>query len=290
MTVETALSIAQRLSARAAAGAPQEPAPRQQIFLPVFLRPALPNAFARAALFSPLGSGRRRLVENELIASRSDVKILFSGTQLCMSDNDVFLQCLLLARGKPLGTRVKINRSRLLVELGKCDSGNNYRWLDSSIRRLLAATIVVQKLSTTSHDVPIRNSRDGSCHTKVLGIHLIQRFEFDSAQNGYVIEIPADIHRLFDGNAFTLIDWEKRMQLRERVAMAKWLQNYAASHAKGATHKIGIESLHAWTGLKSPRRKFRASLLSALRELERVGVLCNSKIKTNGVVEWWRPL
>jgi hypothetical protein len=229
------------------------------------------------------------MLVGEIVASRSDVKIRYTGAQLCMADNDVFLQCIFLARLAPLGESVRVNRGAMLRQLGKCDSGNNYQWLDDSIRRLLAASLVVESAESSLRTATTYEDNSDPLPARALGIHLIQRFEFDATFSSYIIELPREIVRLFDGGAYTLVDWDRRMELRSSVPLSKWLQNYASSHSRGKLHRIGIDHLQKWTGLVSPPRKFRASLLSALKELERVGIIGKHQIRANGTVEWWRP-
>lgn len=75
---------------------------------------AIPNHLARSSLFSPIAPGRRKQHDRSEIASREDVKILFTGKQHDMADCDVFMQALYEAHRAPLGERVVIKRGAFL--------------------------------------------------------------------------------------------------------------------------------------------------------------------------------
>jgi len=93
----------------------------------------------------------------------------------------------------------------------------------------------------------------------------------------------------FDRHDTTHIDWQQRLQIDYRQTLAKWLQPYVCSHARGQQHTIGIEYLYRWSGTTGRLRKFRSTgLPRALKELERLGIIGKSKIRKDGLVTWFR--
>ena len=81
--------------------------------------------------------------------------------------------------------------------------------------------------------------------------------DYDPDTDSYYIKFDPRILALFHNREYALIDWEKRKQLAKRVDMAKWLQNYLASHEPGL-HRIGLRLLKEWMDYASPIHKFRA--------------------------------
>jgi len=65
---------------------------------------------------------------------------------------------------------------------------------------------------------------------------------------------------------------EKRRQIASKAELAKWLQCYAVSHAKGE-HRVSLSNLKAWCGYEGRVRDLRSYLATALAELVRVGIL-----------------
>jgi hypothetical protein len=79
---------------------------------------------------------------------------------------------------------------------------------------------------------------------------------------------------------------EKRRMIG--LDLAKWLQCYAVSHAKGE-HRISVANLKTWSGYESRMRDFRANLGAALAELVRVDVLASwAFYEDNKKVKWIR--
>ncbi|NMM38347.1 MAG: hypothetical protein HHJ09_12740 [Glaciimonas sp.] len=62
--------------------------------------------------------------------------------------------------------------------------------------------------------------------------------------------------------------------------MAKWLQNYAATHEAGI-HRIGVKYLKQWMDYSAPMNKFRDALLEALAELERLDIIAGASIQSS---------
>jgi hypothetical protein len=228
---------------------------------------AIPNHLARSSLFAPIAAGRRQQHDRFLIASRSDVKILFSGKQLDMADCDVFMQALFEAHRAPLGEKVFIKRGSFLKAIGRSTGTTDYAWLQESFRRLFMGAI----------EIEAKTYKIGG-NAKSSALHLISGFDYDPDQEAYYLLFDPRILALFNTKEYALIDWTKRQHLEKRVDMAKWLQNYIATHEAGI-HRIGLKLLKSWMDYSSPMNKFVAALTEALSELERLEIIADARIE-----------
>lgn len=237
------------------------------------LERAIPNHLARSSLFAPIAPGKRKQHDRAEIASREDVQILFTGKQLDMADCDVFMQALYEAHRAPLGERVVIKRGTFLKAIGRSNGKSDYEWLHEAFRRLFLGAIEIEAK---------RYKIGGS--PKSSGLHLVDSFDYDPDSESYFIKFDPRILALFHNKEYALIDWDKRMQLHKRVDMAKWIQNYLASHEPGA-HRIGLHYLKAWMVYSSPMRKFREALEEALQELERLEIIAGARLEQSSKKE-----
>ncbi len=228
---------------------------------------AIPNHLARSSLFAPIAPGRRKQHDRTEIASRSDVRILFSGKQLDMADCDVFMQALFEAHRAPLGEKVFIKRGSFLKATGRSTGTTDYAWLHESFRRLFMGAI----------EIEAKGYKIGG-NAKSSALHLISGFDYDAEQDTYYLLFDPRILALFSTKEYALIDWAKRQHLEKRVDMAKWLQNYIATHEAGI-HRIGLRLLKSWMDYSSPMNKFKVALTEALSELERLEIIAGARIE-----------
>lgn len=235
------------------------------------LQRAMPNVIARSSLFAPIKRGKRPFLRDAPISSRSDVAILYSGEQLDMADCDVFLQALDMAKKSALGEPIRFNRGRFLKAINKSTGKNDYEWLNTAIKRLQGAVVEIIPKAGPSYS-----------------FSLLGKKKYDPDQEEYFIAVDPDIVKAFTGSQYGLIDWEARLSLAHQVDLAKWLQGYLASHAKGV-HRVAISSIQEWSGRVSSRPDhFRTALLQAAEELLRVGAIRAATQKENGVIEFDR--
>lgn len=238
---------------------------------------ALPNYLARTPLFAPIQPGRRQMHDNSQLASPAGVEVFFTGKQLDMADQDVFMLALKFAQGTDLNQPVRCNRAEFLRALGWQPARKNgafgksaYDWLDQSFQRLSVGTLSIRTKRYKAH------------------LSLVAEWVQDNVTGEWEFTIGSKIRALFQNDEFSFIDLRKRQQIAIRVDMAKWLQSYAASHEKGL-HRISIAKLKDWCGYSSPIRKFREALGEALDELQRVGILENVEFyKEDTMVKWVR--
>lgn len=231
---------------------------------------AIPNAIARSALFAPIRRGNRAMHKKALIASRGDVEIRYTGEQLDMADQDVWLALVEIARRYPIGTPIEVSRYELLKALDRKIGKSGYVWLQSSIERLKTGVLW---LRTKRH---------------LVGLNMVDYFELDEKTGKYYLRMGQELVKLYANNEYALVHWENRKAIQKHVDLAKWLQGYVASHRRGEEQRIGLEKLKEWSGSKDWPSQFRASLLVALSELEKLGEIETPRIEGD-VVVWKRP-
>lgn len=221
-------------------------APMQQELFPDWsdeLRRA-PNLMLRSALFSAIGRGRRAYVERRSIQAISGIYIVYTGTQLDQGDLDVLLALTHAARGHALGAECQVTGYRLLMLLGKTDSGRNRQILDRHLSRMMATALEVRVGS---------RSYEGS---------LIDEVYRDQTTRAYVIRLNPRLRPLFVDDQFTDLDWSTRRALNGKP-LAQWLHGFYASHA--APHSMRVETLHRLCGSGAAHlADFRKDLRRAL--------------------------
>jgi len=238
---------------------------------------ALPNYIARTPLFAPIRPGRRKMHDNAMLSSPEGIEVCFTGRQLDMADQDVFMLALKWAQGVDLNNAVRCNRSEFLKALGWQPSEKTgafgksaYNWLDQSFQRLTSGTLHIKTKRYKAH------------------LSLVSDWIQDEETGNWEFTIGSKVRALFQNQEYAFIDLVKRQQIANRVDLAKWMQSYAATHKPGL-HRVSVENLKCWCGYSSPTRKFRTALSEALNELERVGILAGVGFyKDNSMVRWNR--
>lgn len=251
----------------------------EQKGIPQLPEPVSPmnNNLARSPLFTPGISkrrgGRRRVYNDEPIMTQGDCRIEYSGEQLDMGDQDVFLEALTLAsrdQAKP-NQRITVNRAEFMNAIGLTRSGQNYKKLERSFLRLSKAHVVVR-------------TPDG-----FNAYHLLTALQHDSHTGQYYFSIPLETFSLFLDQNFAYINMIHRLEFKESINMAKWLQTYASTHEKPGHFVIGLEKLKDLCGFEGRLRQFREVIREALQENVRVGELAWAKVDADDNVMWERP-
>lgn len=223
------------------------------------------NYLARTSLFAPIRRGRRVMHDKQKLHSPEGIDVLYSGKQLDMADQDVYLTALRLAAGVKPGDKIVINRAAFLRMLGyKHNPGaRDYKWLEEAFYRISTGRVLIEAKSIKAN------------------LPLIGALLFDERSGDYYFTIPMETYALWAKNLYGYIDLEKRHALERNIPLSKWLQSYAQSHAPGL-HTISMELLHHWCGYGGRLRDFRDSLVVALEELTRVGILKSWEIQVRG--------
>lgn len=239
--------------------APNKDVPYQLPLWPELAR-AMPNHIARSQLFAPIKRGSRKSYFKEQLASREDVVICYTGKQLDMADQDVFLQALQLFRGRSVLERsVVVNRAEFLKSIGKSTGKSDYVWLDDSMHRLKTGTL--------------------SCQTKKKKIEmsLVTEWARDDETGEIRIEMSPNLRAFFESNEYGYVNWPHRMAIEKKVDLAKWLQTYFSAHGKGA-QKHRIETIKHLCGSATRINDFVDDVEEALEELVRVKEIANLRI------------
>lgn len=270
-------ALAEKFKDRAGDPKPEQNAPVQLPMFPEDDVSAIPNYLARTPLFAPIKSGRRQMLDDVTLASPKGVEIKYSGKQLDMADQDVFMLALKLAQGYDLNEPIRCNRAFFLKELGWKPSAKTgsfgksaYEWLDDSFKRLTLGTLSIKTKRYKAH------------------LSLLADWQEDDETGEWEFTVGGKVRALFQNREYAFIDLAKRQKLLHRVGLAKWLQSYAATHEPGL-HRISVDNLKSWCGYNSPLRKFVEALKEALHELERTGILLSIAFyKDDTMVQWTR--
>lgn len=254
---------------------------RQKLFLPGlddFMR-AMPNHIARSSLFAPIGRGSRSkkskvTLKDVILFSRADATIKFWGEQLDEAQADVWLQAMHEAIKRPLGEAVVIKRSEFLKSIGRHNGGNEYQWLNRTMQSLTFAMLVIEVS---------KNGKPKFSIGKNSALHLIESFNYDDASESYSFRVDHRWRLMYENREFSLIDWQKRLQLRHD--MAKSLQRLVATTDQSLQrHALDFEE-NGPPGLKKilqysgRMRDFKIALKRATDELERVGIVAGTRFE-----------
>lgn len=237
--------------------------------MPMWPRPtrAMPNAFARSALFNVanLRKGDRENFKRREIASLENLTINYTGEELRQDDEDVFLQILHLFRGLEVGEVVKFTAFSILVELGWTKNSRSYQRLIDTIDRLKASSVGI-----TSTMPGVQQNFSGS---------LIRTFRWREEGHNvqlreWEIRLEPEIVALFKGTDYSRLDWAIRLKL---PPLAKWFHSFYHTHQHPLPYKV--ETFQRLTGSDfNELRKFRAALKKALELLVEVGFLKSYRV------------
>src|SRR5712691_7166741 len=246
----------------APAPVPEPPSGAKIIQFPLFPEATRPvsNDMARSALFSCIQGKDRRFIKDALMATVDGVEIRFKGEQLNQDDHDLLMQLIFMAREKPVGAWVTMPAHTILKALCRQVGGKQHRDLRADIFRLAAGT------------VSIRIARD---RIEVTGHHLLAKAAQHEDSRYWVYRLDPDLAFLYGGESYTLIDWDKRLNLKGKD-LARWLQLYLATHAK--PFPVNVATLRALRGRRTKAlRSFRGQLRLALDAL----------IDKHEIEQWW---
>ena len=242
-----------------------EPEPQSSakiIQFPLFPEATRPvsNDMARSALFSCIQGKDRRFIKDALMATVDGVEIRFTGEQLNQDDHDLLMQLIFMAREKPVGAWVTMPAHTILKALCRQVGGKQHRDLRADIFRLAAGT------------VSIRIARD---KIEVTGHHLLAKAAQHEDSRYWVYRLDPDLAFLYGGESYTLIDWNKRLNLKGKD-LARWLQLYLATHAR--PFPVKVATLRELSGSRTKAlRSFRGQLRLAL----------DSLISNHDIEQWW---
>ncbi|KAF0332992.1 plasmid stabilization protein [Gigaspora margarita] len=262
----------------------QEAAKPQQMFLPgleEFMR-AMPNPVARSSLFAPVAKGRKKIHDGEIVLETPTFIIRFWGRQLDEAQADLWMQLMYEASKAPLGEPVIINRAALLRAIGRSTGKPMYEWLHRAVHDLSFGMI----------SISAKGKYEIGTHPKSSLLHMIDSLEYDSDIDEYRLHVNGRWRLIYGNREFSLIDWNKRLQIGQGQDLAKSLQRLITTSAD-STQRYALNWLKERAQHTSPMRKFKDALIAAMRELERLEIIANGRIErsANGKAQAvWRKL
>lgn len=233
---------------------------------------AMPTELTRVSLFGLIRRGRRKVMEWEKLSSRPDIEVSYFGKQLDQADADLWLACLRMGRGVPMGQRMYTTRGALLKEIGKTDGSANHKWLIESLKRMSGAAFEL---------VTKRNGKTFRVTTGML------KFGIEETTGQMFIRLDPEGAALFENLAY--IGWDQRLALETNAAKA--LQLYVNGHTPGTPHAVPVADLAHWMGYEGRIRQFRITLQNAMSELASKGLISSPSIRpghSGDVASWVR--
>jgi hypothetical protein len=270
-TLDELMQFAQERAARGREAAEQKAAetPRQ-LFLPGFDIGAFPNHLNRSSFIAPIARGRRKFHRQAAMVTRRDCVLEYTGEQLDEADGDLIMALIAFAQPFPVGMPVPLNRAELLRKIKRSTGKHDYEWLHRRIKALTEATLFLEA-----------KKPDGSTRYsigKTLSFRMIAAFSYDDEAEAYSYSLDPRWVQMFGNREYSLIDWDKRMQIGRGQDMAKTLQRLLATSAD-PVQRYALDWLKGKMEYASPMRKFREALAAACKELERLEIITNHKIE-----------
>ena len=258
-------------AAEVAAQAEQKAAetPRQ-MFLPGFDIGAFPNHLNRSSFIAPIARGRRKFHRQAAMVTRRDCVLEYTGEQLDEADGDLIMALIAFAQPFPVGTSVPLNRAELLRKLERGTGKQQYEWLHRRIKALTEATLFLEA-----------KKPDGSTRYsigKTVSFRIVAAFSYDDESETYSYSLDPRWVQMFGNREYSLIDWDKRMQIGRGQDMAKTLQRLLATSAD-PVQRYALDWLKGKMEYSGRMRDFRDALARAVRELERLEIIAKGCIE-----------
>ena len=245
----------------------------RQLFLPGFERGvhgAMPNDINRSSLFAPVARGRRKKHWQQLLVTRSDCVLEYTGEQLDEADADIVMTLLHFAQAHPIGETVHVHVREVLRHMGRSAGKSSLEWLKKRTKAMTASTFYIEgrrKDGTTRY-------RAG----KLYALHMLQFFAYDEEAGDYIFAFDSRWVTMFAHDYFSLIDWQKRLQIGRGQDMAKALQRLVAT-SSNSPQRYALDWLQAKMAYQGRVRDFREALGRACRELEGLDIIARFRIE-----------
>ena len=236
---------------------PKLPTTAEIIQLPLWrdFERAAPSCVLRSALFGVVKRGRRKYLESEQLAAWGKDSLSYTGMRLDQSDLDVWLEMLHVCRETQLGQTVEFEKYTMLKQLGRATGKANWKWLETSIKRMIACCVEI---------------KSGSY--RYLG-NLIENGYIDDKTGRYVVVLNQNMVNLFK-SGYTLQHAQKRRLLK--TDLSKWLAGYLESHkaTPESPHRAKLETLHSLCGSENKdARDFRRKIKQAAEALKEQNII-----------------
>ena len=270
-TLDELMQFAQERAARGREAAEQKAAETsRQLFLPGFDIGAFPNHLNRSSFIAPIARGRRKFHRQAAMVTRRDCVLEYTGEQLDEADGDLIMALIAFAQPFPVGTSVPLNRAELLRKIKRSTGKHDYEWLHRRIKALTEATLFLEA-----------KKPDGSTRYsigKTVSFRIIAAFSYDDEAEAYSYSLDPRWVQMFGNREYSLIDWDKRMQIGRGQDMAKTLQRLLATSAD-PVQRYALDWLKGKMEYSGRMRDFRDALARAVRELERLEIIAKGCIE-----------
>ena len=244
----------------------------RQLFLPGFDTGAFPNHLNRSSLICPIAKGKRKHHQQTEMVTRSDCVLQYTGQQLDEADGDLIMALIAFAQPFPLGRPVLLNRAKLLRKLARGTGKSQYAWLYRSMKRLREGVLF---LEARKPDGTIRYSVG-----KMESFNVLKKLDYDDDNKTYTYTLDPRWIVIFGNREYSLIDWDKRMQIKRGQDMAKTLQRLIAT-SSNLVQRYTLDWLKAKMEYGGRLRDFRSALARACGELERLEIITKHQIENN---------
>ena len=214
--------------------------------------------------------GNRPLLDHQIVASRANVRIEYTGKRLYQSDWDV-LHALIRLSQDAFDRPHVIQPSRLLGMLGLSKGGSYYELLEQTVNRLREGYLYVA--AEGKNPMHLGKGREIGRYKASTGLNLIKDFTWYRGASGEKLTFVIDsrIARLFSNSEYGLVDLEKRKLLRSNE-LAKKIQSLISGQMKNCQHHR-MAKLLALTGLQSDMGHFTILVMKALRVLVSASII-----------------
>lgn len=257
----------------------------REMFLPGFEIGAFPNHLNRSSFIAPIARGERKRHQQTVMVTRRDCVLEYTGEQLDEADGDLIMALIASAQPYPLGTPVPLNRKELLRKVKPGGIGRTqYDWLYRSMKRLREGVLFLEA-----------RRPDGSTRYsvgKMQSFGVLKDLSYDGNSKTYTYVLDPRWVVMFGNREYSLIDWDKRMQIGRGQDMAKTLQRLVAT-SSDQVQRYALVWLKAKMEYTGRMRDFHDSLARASGELERLEIISRHKVeistKGNPQLTLWLP-
>ena len=215
---------------------------------------AIPNDFARSALFSATKGTGGQLIDNEKIFSQNEISLYYKGKRLTQDHLDVYSAVMHLYREVPEGNDVRFTEHSLLKIMDRKKGGTDHNRLVDILTDLTATSLTIK-----------HNTRG-----KVYWGSLLPEGASNPENGTYRLKVSRTLAKFFSYGYVTVE--QKKRKLLARSPLAKYMQNWILSHK--TPYPVTIEYLHNVSGSKAKNMKsFKQRLTSALDKLVEINVI-----------------
>ncbi|CAO1670428.1 plasmid replication initiator TrfA [Salinicola sp. NYA28a] len=208
-----------------------------------------PDSILRSAIFTSNKPGKRRMLDDEKVASVSSVTIRQTGPQLYQKDLDVWLE--LIRLGAEQGhTVISIPVKTMLHRLSRSTGSLSRQSLADTIRRLNSVVVTIEDRDMVY---------DGA---------LVFEQWRDKDTSAISVRINSRIASLFQTNRWSQLQLAHRARLSKQP-LAQWLHSYYSTHDRAYPTKV--ETLRSLCGSATTSlRRYRQSLKAAMESVAEV--------------------